>query len=299
MNQKENMTTKEVIRKLRDLDLSTYPYNEIHSLIQNFNSIKVIRTIIEPGAIITRIRNKIGYHSQKEMSYPPVEICNSCQRANLPRHSMFYGTISDSTSPTVDNRAIAVSECSSLARKGKTSKGIERFTISNWISTQSLQLATIVDDKVFEDIQDNKLLKYAKEKYNEFKLLPEYDEYARFVAEEFSKPVDNEYEYLISAAIADAYVNQTNFDGIMYPSVRLGGQAGMNIALKPEIVDSSLALQNIGELVYYKNAEHGIIIVDKLANIETWNYFESPAQPPLDKLLAEIGVESLEELELV
>ena len=51
MNQKENMTTKEVIRKLRDLDLSTYPYNEIHSLIQNFNSIKVIRIIIEPGAI--------------------------------------------------------------------------------------------------------------------------------------------------------------------------------------------------------------------------------------------------------
>lgn len=293
------MTTKEVIRKLRRLDLSTYPLNEVHSLIQKFNSIKVIRITIEPGALITRVRKGKGYNCQKELSYPPVEICKSCQRANLPHHSMFYGTISDSTSSSVDNRVIAVGECSSLARKGKTSKGIERFTISNWISTQYLQLATIVDDKVFEDIQDNKLLKLAKEKFEEFNLLPEYDEYARFVADEFSKPVNNDYEYLISAAIADEYVHQSNFDGIMYPSVRLGGQAGMNIALKPEIVDSSLALQNVGELVYYKNADHGIVIVDKLANIETWNYFESPAQPPLDKLLADIGVNSLEELEYV
>ena len=273
------MTTSEVIRKLRNLDLSTYPFNEVHSLIQQFNSIKVIRITIEPGAIITRIRKGTGYLSLEEMSYPPVNICNSCQRANLPHNSMFYGTISDSKSPTVDNRAIAISECSTLARKGKLSKGVERFTISNWLTIKPLQLATIVDDKVFEGINDNKMLQLAKEKFEEFKLLPEYDEYARFVADEFSKPVENDYEYLISAAIADAYVHQTNFDGIMYPSVRLGGQAGMNIALKPEIADSSLVLHNVGELVYYKNGERGIVIVDKLANIKTWNYFESPSKP--------------------
>lgn len=291
------MTTSEVIRKLRNLDLSTYPFNEVHTLIQRFNSIKVIRITIQPGAIVTRIRKGTGIKSQKEMSYPPVEICNNCQRANLPRHSMFYGTISDSISPTVDNRVIAVSECSTLARMGKASKGVERFTISNWLTVKPIQLATIVDDKAFEDIHNNKLLQLAKEKFEEFKLLPEYDEYARFVADEFSKPVENDYEYLISAAIADAYVHQTNFDGIIYPSVRLGGQSGMNIALKPEIADSSLVLHNVGELVYYKNGEQGIVIVDKLANIETWNYFESPSKPPLDILLSEIGVTSMEDLE--
>ena len=50
-------------------------------------------------------------------------------------------------------------------------------------------------------------------------------------------------------------------------------------------------------VVYYKNADHGIVIVDKLANIETWNYFDSPSRPPLDILLSEIGVTSMEDIE--
>lgn len=290
------MTTTEVIHKLRELDLSLYPFNDVRSLVQEFQAIKVIRITIEPGAIISRIRKGSGYNSRKELSYPPVEVCRSCQRANLPNSTMFYGTIADTESPTVDNRVIAVSECSSLARKGKGSKGIEHFTISNWCTTNTLRLATIVDDKVFEDIRNNTLLHVAKSIYDEFKILPEYDEYARFVAAEFSKPVEKDYEYLISAAIADAYVHQSNFDGVMYPSVRIGGQAGMNIALKPNVADSSLALQNIGELVYYKNGEHGIVIVDKLADLQSWNYFNSPAKPSIERVLHAIGADSIEEL---
>lgn len=290
------MTTTEVIQKLRGIDLSLYPFNEVHSLIQEFQSIKVIRITIEPGAIISRVRKGNGYKSRKELSYPPVESCQSCQRANLPNSTMFYGTISDSESPTVDNRAIAMSECSSLAREGKESKGIEHFTISNWCTRKTLRLATIVDDKVFENICNNTLLQVAKSKYDEFKILPEYEEYARFVAAEFSKPVEKDYEYLISAAIAYAYVHLSNFDGIMYPSVRIGGQAGMNIALKPNVADSSLALQNVGELVYYKNGEHGIVIVDKLAELQSWNYFDSPAKPAIETVLEAIGADSLSKL---
>lgn len=290
------MKTTEVIQKLREIDLSLYPFNEVRSLVQEFQAIKVIRITIEPGAIISRIRKGNGYNSRKDLSYPPVEACRSCQRANLPNRTMFYGTIADSESPTVDNRVIAISECSSLAREGKKSKGIERFTISNWCTTKTIRLATIVDDNVFEDIRNNTLLQGAKSIYNEFKILPEYDEYARFVAAEFSKPVENDYEYLISAAIADAYVHLSNFDGIMYPSVRIGGQAGMNIALKPDVADSSLALLKVGELLYYKNGEHEIVIVDKLAELQSWNYFDSPAKPAMERVLKAIGADSLSKL---
>lgn len=290
------MTTTEVIQKLRGIDLSLYPFNEVRSLVQEFQSIKVIRITIEPGAIISRVRKGNGYKSRKELSYPPVESCQSCQRANLPNSTMFYGTISDSKSPTVDNRAIAMSECSSLAREGKESKGIEYFTISNWCTRKTLRLATIVDDKVFENISNNTLLQVAKSKYDEFKILPEYEEYARFVAAEFSKPVEKDYEYLISAAIAYAYVHLSNFDGIMYPSVRIGGQMGMNIALKPDVADSSLALQNVGELVYYKNGERGIVIVDKLAELQSWNYFDHPVKPATERVLEAIGADSLSKL---
>ena len=292
------MSTTEVISKLKALDLSSYPFNQVRSIVQEFQSIKVIRIIIDPGAIISRIRQGNGYKSRSDMSYPPVEVCKTCQRANLPNNTMFYGTIADSESPTVNNRLIAVSECSSLAREGKWSKGMEHFTISNWCTTKTIHLATIVDDKVFEDIRNNKLLQQAKAKFDEFNILPEYDEYARFVAAEFSKPVEKDYEYLISAAIADAYVNQSGFDGVMYPSVRIGGQAGMNIALKPEVADSSLALQNVGELVYYKNGDKGIVIVDKLANLQTWNFFDSHRKPSTERVLQEIGATSIDELKM-
>lgn len=84
----------------------------------------------------------------------------------------------------------------------------------------------------------------------------------------------------------------------MYPSVRIGGQAGMNIALKPEVADSSLALQNVGELVYYKNGDKGIVIVDKLANLQTWNFFDSHGKPSTERVLQEIGATSIDELKM-
>lgn len=111
------MNTSDIIAKLRALDLSTYPTNEIISTIHDFDDIKIIRLTISPGAIITRVRKGWGYNCRKELSYPPIGCCKTCQRANLPNHTMFYGTISDSETPTIDNRAIAITECSTLTRK--------------------------------------------------------------------------------------------------------------------------------------------------------------------------------------
>lgn len=45
-------------------------------------------------------------------------------------------------------------------------------------------------------------------------------EYSNFVTEEFSKPVTDDFEYIISANIAERMMNASNLDGIMYPSVR-------------------------------------------------------------------------------
>lgn len=288
------MTTNEVIRKLKGLDLSLYPYNEVLSLVREFQYIKVICLTIRPGAIISRIRKGIGFKSRDELSYPPVANCHICQRANLPNHTMFYGTISDSGTPTDDNRTIAISECSSLAREGKQSKGKEHFTISNWLNTKPLRVATIVDDTVFDKISNNTILQEAKERFVECKSNPGYYEFARFVASEFSKPVKYDYEYLISATIADEYVHQPYFDGIMYPSVRMGGQAGMNIALKPGVTHQSLALQNAGELVYYKNGDKGIVVVDKVINLQDWSYFDT--KPTTEVILQLIGESSLDEI---
>ena len=64
-------------------------------------------------------------------------------------------------------------------------------------------------------------------------------------------------------------MHQPYFDGVMYPSTRMGGQAGMNIALKPEAADSSLDLKNVGELAYYKNGVKGFVKVEKVLILQT------------------------------
>lgn len=290
------MKTSEVIKKLQSLDLSKYPLNDIISLIHNFENIKIIRLTISPGAIITRLRKGWGYMERAELSYPPVKNCTVCQRATLPNQTMFYGTISDSDTPTIDNRAIGLSECSTLARKGKISKGIEYFTVSTWCLTKAIQVVAIVDDVAFENVRNNRMLDLAKTKFEECKLQPDFEEYARFVATEFSKPVDYDYDYLISAAIADAYINDVRFDGIAYPSVRIGGQAGMNIALAPKVADESLMLVRTAELTYYKNEAHGLCIVNRVSDIQTWSYSE--CQYPSDSEIAKlIHVETLDDLE--
>lgn len=290
------MKTAEVIAKLRSLDLSRYPLNEIIGLIHCFESIKIIRLTISPGAMITRIRKGWGYIERSELSYPPANLCKACQRATLPNQTMFYGTISDSETPTIDNRAIGLSECSSLARKGEASKGIEQFTVSTWYLTKSIQVVAIVDDVAFNNVKGNKMLDLAKSKFEEYKLQPDFEEYARFVANEFSKLVDFDYDYLISAAISDAYINDTKLDGIAYPSVRLGGQAGMNIALKPEVADDVLMLEKTAEMTYYKNGAHGLCIVNRVSDMQTWSYSNCP-YPSDSEIAQHIHVEMLKELE--
>ena len=51
----------------------------------------------------------------------------------------------------------------------------------------------------------------------------------RFISNEFSKIVTDNKEYLISATISSDIINNTEIDGIIFPSVQLGGQAGLNI----------------------------------------------------------------------
>lgn len=290
------MNTSDIIAKLRALDLSTYPTNEIISTIHDFDDIKIIRLTISPGAIITRVRKGWGYNCRKELSYPPIECCKTCQRANLPNHTMFYGTISDSETPTIDNRAIAITECSTLTRKGVTSKSIEKFTVSTWYLTSTIHIVAIVDDMSFTNVTNNKMLDLAREKYEEHKMQPNFEEYARFVANEFSKPVDADYDYLISAAISDLYMHYDCIDGIAYPSVRIGGQVGMNIALKPNVADVSLMLAKTAELTYYKNGEYGICMVDRVSDMQTWDYHRSYNKPSDSKIADRLKVHNIDEL---
>ena len=60
-------------------------------------------------------------------------------------------------------------------------------------------------------------------------------------------------------------MNEYNYEAIAYPSVKFNGQIGLNLAIRPDVVDSKLELFRILELCYYKNAAKGIFRIDNPA----------------------------------
>lgn len=74
--------------------------------------------IIDKGAYILRSRKGSGYTKRRDMTYCPVKLCNTMQRTTLVGKSMFYGVIADKQNHQENARAVSLSECSSLCRKG-------------------------------------------------------------------------------------------------------------------------------------------------------------------------------------
>ena len=117
-----------------------------------------------------------------------------------------------------------------------------------------------------------------------------------FLAEEFSKEeIKEDYDYMISAIFSDLVTNR-GFDGILYPSVRVGGQ-GFNIAITPEAT-SKLRLYVAGECSIYKLKDQTIIGNDAIIELS-----ENEEEFELIKLenhetecLQQLGVNSIEEI---
>ena len=78
----------------------------------------------------------------------------------------------------------------------------------------------------------------------------------------------------------------------------MGGQAGLDIALKPNVADERLMLMRAAEMTLYKNGEKSIATVDSVSDTLSWNY---RVLKTYDKsVLAEhIGLESLDELPII
>ena len=159
-------------------------------------------------------------------------------------------------------RAICVAECSSLFREGILAAGREKITSTQWLITDDIRVACIMSANSFDGVSNNKLLENIKANFLA-KFSGDLDvlNIAEFVEHEFSKKVQagNESEYLLSASIADSLLYSFDFEAVAYPSVKFGGQAGLNIAIRPDVVDSKLQLLNIVEQCYYQNGTNAIL----------------------------------------
>lgn len=254
------------LEKLRNLDFANRTPDDVRELLSDLK-ILCVPFYVKKGTYILRGRRGGGYIKRSQMTYCPVEKCTSMQRASLANQTMFYGVISDNQAHQEDARAVVASECSTLCREGIESIGREVFSIAHWEVIKPLHVVSLINDTTYPDIKDNALLNQLREAFVMFhggiQSSEKDKEISKFVSSEFCKVVKNDSDYLISATIATDIIKDMNFDGIVYPSVQLGGQGGINIALTTKAVNRKLKFIRTVEQTLYKNGGRTFIRLEK------------------------------------
>ena len=292
---------QEILNKLRELELSSYPFVEVQELIRSLGTSVFLVFTLHYGKTLTRARPGNGYTQKSELSYLPQDKNEKCQRASTPNSTMFYGTVVQEGESLDKTRMIAASECSSLLRKGTDTIGIEQITYGRWTVIKDINLVVILDDVNYSDASENPLLNELKEAYSIFiKATPEIEENVKqisnFFAKEFAKDnIQNDYDYFLSAIFTEVITNDHYYDGVMYPSVRSGGEWGFNVAIKPDIVDSNMILDTVLETTLYKNKKKTLLLDDRISGLSTWEFVETQ-QLPKDEICKHLGVNDLSEI---
>lgn len=254
----------EAIERLRNIDFKSSTPDDIRAIIKGIQLL-LVEYDIPIGFYIHRTRKGGNFTKRSDMTYCPTEQCTSLQRASLIGQTMFYGVISDDQTQQENARAISACECSKLCREGIASIGRESFSLSHWEIIKTLHVASLITDITFPEVNDNKLLNSLRKdfelKYGNQNTAKEQKELAYFISYEFSKNVTDSNEYLISATIASEICMV--YDGIVFPSVQLGGQAGLNIAIPPIISNKKLRFVRTLRQTLYKNGAKSIIRLER------------------------------------
>lgn len=266
----------DIIGQLKSLDLTSYPYKEIRSLIPQFGKFGAVQMTLHPGKTIIRARPnepQQRFTTRSELSYKPEKFNTTYQRASTPNLTMFYGgTIPEDLKEGELNNARVVStlEASNLLRD-KDLDGEQTITFSKWVVIKDIPLIAVCYHKDF--IEKSSHTKELFEAYNEWiehlphELLDKSIAVATFLASEFAKKeIRGDYDYMISAIFSQISIEKGKA-GIYYPSVRSDGM-GYNVAISPHIVDESLKLVVAGECKMYKIGDRTIVDNEMFCTID-------------------------------
>ena len=267
----------ETIDKLKDLNLSEYPVDEIKKLLSDFGRFGVIVMTLHKGKIIMRaIPNEPNetFKIISELSFKPLKFNKTYQRASTPLTTMFYGCVvpENIEKGELDNaRVTAVFEASKLYRKG-IENGEEKITFSSWKFTNDISLIAIVynQDFVKSSSHTNELyLAYQSflQQNNPSDVLKS-NAITEFLACEFAKSeTPNDFDYLISALYSELVVEK-GYAGVYYPSVRAEGK-GFNVAIHPDFVESCMIPIIVGECSLYKKGKYIVLDNDTITEIDS------------------------------
>jgi hypothetical protein len=233
---------KEFVSKYQNINLTNISFEEVRNDIE-----KVIIGIPFPtvspriGQYLERIRNNYNgeiFNSIENISCRiDYENIAECGRANLPKNSIFYGTLI--TEEMRYARITNVLETSkALRNKENDSFSRQIFTSGQWRVKEKMRLLVLPfpNEEYLKSeisIKTNEIfLSELKQQYPETH--GEMILLLNFFSNEFSKPnINSHHDYKITATLTDIFYKKYHYDGILYPSVR-ADYTSQNIAIKSE-----------------------------------------------------------------
>lgn len=301
----ETMEINNIIEELKKLDLSQYPKDEIKELFNQIGQIGSIVVTYHKGKSVMRARPNFDgerYNNRKDLSFKPQKFNKTYQRASTPHQTMFYGTaIPDKiTEGELDNmRVIGVAETIEMLRD-KNKSGYQKISFGRWYVHEEINLIAIIHKDTY--YKESSFTRELVDAYKNFSKNVPKDiakrslETQTYLADEFAKhEIRGDYDYMISALFTEHIVKQ-GFDGVIYPSVRVGGR-GFNIAITPE-ASEKLRLYVAGECSIYKLKDHVVIGNDAIVELngiqEEFEIIDIDGHQK--ECLAKLGLDSLEAL---
>lgn len=286
-----------LIYKLENLDLKNSSPNDIRNLLSN-HRIAYVSYPINVGEWILRARKGDNFVKREDLTYCPLSQSRSMQRCSLPGTTMFYGVISETFTLQEYAHAVATSECSQLCKEGINSIGKEKFCVSYWEVIKPLNVASFITDSTFINCNNNTMLTDIRDNFQlkmKQKLTLEELNLLNFISQDFGKFVDfnNNHEYLISATITTDIITKMGLDGVIYPSVKLSGQGGLNIALTTKATDEKLRFKKVIKQTLYKNKDLSYICFESITEKDKTTIIEDISDLKLNELLGGIDINDL------
>ena len=299
------MKIEHIISEFKQLNLSTYPEKEIKDLFNKVGGIASIVVTFHKGKSVMRARpnyNGERFSKTSELSFKPQEYNKTYQRASTPYQTMFYATsIPDNIEKgELDNaRIVGISETIPMLRDKELS-GYQKISFGRWYAEEDVNLMAIVHEKSY--YEKSSYTRELVEAHKNFIAKVPKDIAERsikiqdYLASEFSKEqINGDYDYMISAIFAENMV-KNGLDGIIYPSVRVGGQ-GFNIAITPNAA-KKLGLYVAGECSIYKLKDQVVVGNDAIIELDgKQDEFEmKDIENHQKECLSKLGLKSLDEL---
>ncbi len=208
-----------------------------------------------------------------ELSYPPKEYART-DRASIEGKPMFYASIftKEVEKSHAYPRIISALETIPLLRAKGTS-GQNLITQSVWMIDEEVHAYSFPLSSQYKRACSEIYMlnsdwdKVLKNEYSEDSI-----EFFSFIGDLMAKS-NQSCLYEITATCIDFILEHFDFDGVLYPSVQAEGQ-GMNICIKPDVVDSKISFAGAATEVIVRNGDNSQIHILGNTHMITEDSFE-------------------------